>query len=220
MNRSVLTAAALTLPLLIMACTSKDQKEQVAAPTSDTQAAGTQTPATQSPAATPAAPTAASDTIQETLLASARQQTTTSQNKICLSMPFGDKGTDLITLYKYNQNPFYAQAVKAGYFTTETGPPFRLKTTGKYDELISHSANSDSYIPKLCVGNAEIQSLNSVRQLNPDKYSARGVMKLNPEPWVTPEMLALFGGGSQGPLGRELSLLFRRVDGAWQAERF
>lgn len=208
MNRPLLIGALLTLPLLVLACNPK--KEEAGASAAQQ---------TGSPVAKPDTPVKPADTLKETLIAAARQQPATSQSKPCLFMPFGNRGTDAITLYVYNKNPFYAEAVEAGYFTTQTGPPFRLKTTPKYDELMSHSTNADSHTPKLCVGTSYLQTLNSVRQLSPDKYSASGVLKLTPEPWATPEMLKLFGGGSQGPLGREISLIFRRVDGTWQAER-
>lgn len=196
----------LTLPLVLSACPRSPQSAE--SPPGDSP--GPAQPVTAAPAST----------LEDTLLASARLDPATSETTVCIFLPFGDNGTGAISRYRYNEVPFYAKAVEAGYFTTDDGPPFRLKTTARYEELRSHARNSNPYAPKLCVGKARVVSLSSVRQLGPDKVSAQGVLQLDPEPWATDDMMKLFNGNKGFGTRRELGLMFRRVDGVWTAERY
>lgn len=167
----------------------------------------------------PASAPASEGGIKATLLQAAQAKPATSERTFCVPSVFTAEPTTLNT--SPYENGKTQTAIRTGYFTVTVlgGGQYRLMPTGKYRELLQHARLNDSGIPRFCFGPSRLTALTNLQQAAPNKYLAQGKLTLEPEAWVTPEVLAAFGPTRNDPSQVPLSLVFYKEGDAWEAEK-
>lgn len=177
-------------------------------------------PEAQQQTATPVTAAASPPSMKATLLAVAQTDATLCERPFC---PISTVSKRVIRMSQaeYNGNDKFQAWVEQGYFTRTpiSQSSFTLTPTPRYLEVLSHATNPDSLTPRICLGTARLSALSNLRQLNPDKFMAEAPLTPTLDPWVTPEIMKLFGPARNHPVYVPVTLIFLRSGDTWTVER-
>lgn len=199
----------LSTVLIVMTGCQKNQTQTVAQPSTG-QAAPIPANATRQ------------DDIKAVLLQTAQAKKSVAEGKFCNLVVFADRPEKIQDSSFQDEMYHYQEAVEKGYFTAsgQGSGMVKMTPTPKFLALLQHGRIDESGLyTTFCYGKTKITDLTSIRQANPTKYTAGGVMTLQPEEWATPEVVRLFGPSRNDPVYVPRSLVFYKEGDTWEVER-
>ena len=164
--------------------------------------------------------TTTQSSMKATLLAVIQQDPSLGTRPFCPLTIVGKQGIT-ISRIDYDSSEKYQAWVDQGYFAAKaiSKSAFTLVPTPRYLDVLSHATNPVSPTPRVCLGTSQITALANLRQINPTKFMAGATLTPTLAPWVTPEIMKLFGPARNHPIYVPLDVVFLRNGDTWTVER-
>ncbi|MFK7604212.1 hypothetical protein ACI3L1_18610 [Deinococcus sp. SM5_A1] len=164
--------------------------------------------------------TAPQSSMKATLLAVIQKDLSLGTRPFCPLTVVGKQGIT-ISRIDYEGSEKYQAWVEKEYFTRKeiSKSAFTLVPTQRYLDVLSHATNPVSPTPRVCLGTSQITALANLRQINPTKFMAGATLTPTLAPWVTPEIMKLFGPARNHPIYVPLDVVFLRNGNTWTVER-
>lgn len=158
--------------------------------------------------------------MKATLLKVIQQDPSLGTRPFCPLSIVGKQGIT-ISRIDYDGSEKYQAWVEKDYFISKpiSQSAVTLLPTQRYLDVLSHATNPASPTPRVCLGTSQITGLANLRQINPTKFMAGATLTPTLAPWVTPEIMKLFGPARNHPIYVPLDVVFLRDGDTWTVER-